>query len=204
MTIRMILAALLLGWTFAASADATTDAYQASNDLETAGRYRQALQVLDDVPSADRGQYVYPLRRAWLCFLAGDHRDSVEAYRRAIALEPRAVEPRLGMTLPQMALHLWLDVEQTAADALALDPGNYLASSRHAWALYNLGRYDDAEVAYRRILALYPADVDLRSGLGWCLLKQDRGSDAATQFRTVLQVAPTHDTALEGLAASGG
>jgi len=195
---------LMLTWTVPAAADDTADAYRASNDLEDAGRYREALQALEDVAPANRGAYVYHLRKGWLTYLAGDYRNSVESYERAISLEPRAVEPRLGLMLPQMALHLWQDTEQTAADALALDPKNYLAGSRRAWALYNLGRYDDAEVAYRRVLELYPGDMDMRSGLAWCLLKQNLGVDAAAQFRIVLQVDPTHATAQEGLAASGG
>jgi tetratricopeptide (TPR) repeat protein len=204
MTMRSVIPVLLLvcaGW---ASAGETADAYQASNDLEVAGQYREALEAMDGVAAADRGEYTYHLRCGWLHYLSGDHRASVAAYGRAVVAQPRAVEPRLGLMLPQMALHLWRDAEQTAGDTLALDPKNYLAGSRRAWALYNLGRYDEAEVAYRRVLELYPADVDMRSGLGWCLLKLDRPVDAATQFRTVLRVAPTDPTALEGLANSGG
>ncbi len=191
-------------WPIPAAADALADAYQGSYDLEADGRYREALVALDGVPEAGRDDYTFHLRRGWLSYLSGEHHDAVAAYRRAVTLEPRAVEPRLGLMLPQMALHLWLDAEQTAADVIALDPRNYLAGSRRAWALYNLGRYDEAEVAYRRVLDLYPGDADLRAGLGWCLLKQDRPGDAAIQFRSVLRVAPSHTTALEGLAISGG
>jgi tetratricopeptide (TPR) repeat protein len=203
MTTRMLLLALFLAAPLGALADETADAYQASNDLELAGRYREALQAMDGVPSTGRGEYVYHLRRAWLCYLAGDHRESVDAYRQAIAMAPRAVEPRLGLMLPQMALHLWVDAEQTAVDTLALDPRSYLAGSRRAWALYNLGRYDEAEVAYRRVLELYPGDTEMRTGLGWCLLKLDRGADSAAQFRQVLRVDPADASAQQGLAASG-
>ncbi len=204
MTMRFLMPVLILLCASAASADETADAYQISNDLEAAGRYRQALEAMDGVAAADRDEYVYHLRRGWLHYLSGDHRESVASYRQAIAGAPRAVEPHLGLMLPQMALRLWRDAEQTGADALALDPKNYLAGSRRAWALYNLGRFDEAEVAYRRVLELYPSDVDMRGGLGWCLLELGRPVDAATQFRSVLRVAPTDATALQGLANSGG
>ncbi len=202
---RMLVIILMLTWTMAAPAYAdTADAYEASYEMELLGRFRDALKALDGVDTADRGEYVYHLRRGWLYYLAGDHRESVAAYEQAVALEPRAVEPRLGLMLPQMALHLWLDAETTAAAILSLDPKNYVASSRRAWVLYNLGRYDDAEVAYRQVLELYPSDVAMRSGLGWCLLQQELTEDAAAQFRIVLQVDPADSSAAAGLAAAGG
>jgi len=204
MTPRVLILVMVLASPCAAQADAAADAYLASNEAELEGRYRDALQAMDGVPADDRADYAFHLRRGWLSYLSGEHHESVDAYRQAVALEPRAAEPRLGLMLPLMALHLWLDVEQTTADCLALDPRNYLAGSRRAWALYNLGRYDEAEVAYRRVLELYPADTDMRCGLAWCLLKQDRPRDALGQFEAVLRVDPADASALQGLAASGG
>jgi tetratricopeptide (TPR) repeat protein len=202
--IGMVVAVGLTAGDAVAQDTACAAAFQASNDLEDAGHYREALDALASAPDGARERYVYQLRRAWLLYLAGDHRDAVEAYRGAIAAEPGAVEPRLGLLLPQMALHLWLDAEQTAAEVLELEPGGYLANSRHAWILYNLGRFAEAEAAYRRVLAAYPSDVDMQSGLGWSLLEQGKGAEAIGWFRAVLEVAPRHTTARQGLEAVGG
>ncbi len=205
MAIGGLVAGLLLGVGVARAQDqAVAAAYQASNDLEQAGKYRDALEVLEGLPEATQEAYVFRLRRAWLLYLAGDHRASIDAYGTAIEAEPGAVEPRLGMLLPQMALYLWLDAERTARGALELDPTGYLATSRHAWILYNLGRHGDAAEAYRAVLRLYPSDVDMQAGLGWCLIHQGKGEEAAGWFRAVLEVAPRHVTARQGLEAIEG
>ncbi len=88
--------------------------------------------------------------------------------------------------------------------ALAIDPHNYLALSRKAYAQYMLGRYAEAATTYRAVPDLYPSDVEMRSGLGWSLLKAGRG-DAAAEFRQVLDLAPEYATAKTGLEmATGG
>ena len=203
--LSLVLAGAILSPGVAAAQDpAVSDAYQASNDLEAAGKYREAADALASLPPGAKETYVYHLRRAWLLYLAADHRASVAAYRDAIEAAPKAVEPRLGLMLPQMALSLWLDTVSTAEGALAIDPNNYLALSRKAYALYMLGRYTEAADAYRAVLALYPSDVEMRSGLGWSLLKAGRG-DAAAEFRQVLDLAPEYVTAKTGLEmATGG
>ena len=187
----------------AAQNSAVSDAYQASNDLEAAGKYREAADALASLPPGAKETYVYHLRRAWLLYLAADHRASIAAYRDAIDAAPQAVEPRLGLMLPQTALSLWLDTVSTAEGALAIDPNNYLVLSRKAYAQYMLGRYAEAADAYRAVLALYPSDVEMRSGLGWSLLKAGRG-DAAAEFRQVLDLAPEYVTAKTGLEVATG
>jgi Flp pilus assembly protein TadD len=101
--------------------------------------------------------------------------------------------------LPQMALRRWSEAVSTARRALAIDDDNYLATSRLAFSLYNLGRFQDAEPHYRRLVTLYPSDVEMKAGLAWSLLKQGKKSQAASLFEEVLQVAPAHASSLDGL-----
>jgi Flp pilus assembly protein TadD len=71
-----------------------------------------------------------------------------------------------------------------------------------AWALYNLGRFDNAERVYRRILELHPSDLTMQAGVGWCLLRRGRPAEAEAEFREVLRVAPENASARTGLASA--
>ncbi len=179
------------------------ESWQRSYDLEAQADFEDALTALYGVPSGSRG-YTWELRRGWLLYLKGEHDLAIGAYQAAIHAEPGAVEPRLGLLLPQLADRRWKDAEATARSVLRLDADNATATSRLAWALYNLGRYGEAERQYLAASKAYPADVDLRAGLGWSQLMQGRETEARTNFQRVLDIAPEHRVAGEGMAALAG
>jgi tetratricopeptide (TPR) repeat protein len=174
-----------------------SDQFQRSYDAEAQGKVADAVTALDALPAPQHDGYVAQL------YKLGKHAESIDAYGKAIALEPRSVEARVGVLLPAMALRRWNDVEAGAREVLKLDPGNYLATLRLAFAVYNLGRYPEATVLYKRLADAYPSDVDVRTGLGWSLLKEGKGADAATELRTVLEIAPRNALAAEGLRVMG-
>jgi len=176
--------------------------YQRSYQLEAAGKAPAALKALGRCPAAEQNTYFFQLRLGWLRYLAADHAGAIKAYKRAAALEPRALEPILGLALPQLALRRWKDAAATARAALRKDAKSYLAQSRLAWALFNLGRFAESERVYVRVLELYPADLEMRSGLGWALLKQGKTAAALKTFRAVLAVSPKNRSAHDGAAAA--
>jgi len=205
-TLSLLLAALLLlpAATAWAGEDRDSALYQRSYDQESAGSYAEALATLKRITGAERQTYVWLLRHAWLAYLAGEHDESVKAYEAAVGKAPRAVEPRLGMTLPLMAKRRWKRVAQAAEGVLKLAPAHTTAMSRLALARYRQGRYGKAAKQYRRVLELFPSDVEIRTGLGWALLKQGKGAEAAREFERVLKVAPKQASAREGLLAVKG
>jgi len=172
---------------------------QSSYEQEAAGHYREALTALDALPAEERGTYLPTLRRAWLLHLGGRETESWAAYAKARELERDSVEVRLGAMLPAMALRRWPEVESLAKTVLAVEPGNYFASLRLAFAAYNLGRLAEAEALYRKLLARYPSDADVRAGLGWCLYKQGKPSEAKREFLQALASAPRSKSIAEGL-----
>ena len=188
----------------AGSADKVAALYQRSYDLEAAAKYSDALQAHVRIPASEKQTYVYQLRLAWLTYLAGKYDDSVEAYKAAAKAAPKAIEPMIGRTLPEMALRRWRAVIQTTGQVLDRDPGNTLARSRRGLAKYSQGRYKDAAEDYAKVLEAYPSDTDIRTGLGWSLLKMGKTKDAAMHFEAVLRVAPKHASAREGLLLVGG
>ena len=204
--ISLALISLSLGACVAAEAMAeggAADQFQRSYDSEARGSTAEALAALDALPSPQHDGYVAQLRRGWLLYKLGKHTEAIDCYGKAVAIEPRSVEARVGALLPAMALRRWIDVEAGAREVLKLDPGNYLANLRLAFAVYNQGRYGESADLYRRLSEAYPSDVDVRSGLGWALLKAGKQDEAATELRAVLDVAPRHVLATEGMKALG-
>lgn len=200
------LLAAALGITFSgaaaltsAPAQASSDLYQDSYDREAAGDIAGALRSLAGIPAASPEAYTRALRIGWLRYLAGEHAPAIEAYIEASRLAPKAVEPLLGMMLPQMALRRWQDAERTARSVLQRNKHSYLARSRLAFTLYNLGRYEQSRKLYSAVLRDYPSKVDMRAGLAWCLWRLGRSAEAMATFQSVLSVAPKQDSALEGV-----
>lgn len=175
-----------------------------SYDLEAAGKLKEALLALDQTPAPRKESYLGWARRGWLQYRLGQHAESVESYRKAIALAPQAVEPRLGIMLPQLALHRWTDAEMIAKEVLKLDPASYLGTLRLAFVYYNQHRYAESAVLYKRLRELYPSDTDVRSGLAWGLLKSGKAQEAAREFQELLLISPRLASAREGLQLAGG
>lgn len=199
MTLVVMFFSLTLAQPGFAQSNGASAKYTRSYEAEGRGDYAGALSALESLPKDKRSTYVYALRKGWLLYLSGKYDSSIASYKKAVAAAPKAVEPYLGIALPQMALRRWADAEKATRKALSLDADNYLAASRLAWSLYNQGRFADAAKYYQRMVALYPSDVEMKAGLGWALLKQGKKAEAAKLFEAVLDVHPAHASALEGV-----
>ena len=178
-------------------------AFQESYDQEAAGHNQEALAALDKLSSEKNSSYVVLLRKAWLQHRLGRNAPAIEAYTKAIAVAPKAVEPRLGILLPLMAEKQWPAAEKHARDVLKLDPGNYLATLRLAFVLYNEGKFSESEALYQKVVDAYPSDPEAQSGLGWALLKLRKSKEAIVVFKALLDFAPKNVLAQQGLAAAG-
>jgi tetratricopeptide (TPR) repeat protein len=176
--------------------------FQESYDQEAMGHNQEALAALDKLSSEKHGSYVALLRKGWLQYRLGKNLPAIEAYKGAIATAPKAVEPRLGLLLPLLAEKQWPAAEKHARDILKLDPANYLATLRLAFALYSQNRFEEALPLYQRLVDSYPSDTEARSGLGWTLLKLRKSREAAAVFRALLDFSPKNPLGQQGLAAT--
>lgn len=174
--------------------------YQSSYALEAKNDNTGALTKAQEIVRRDPNDYVAQLRVGWLLYLNKQYPDSAAVYRIAVKLRPTAVEPKLGLMLPLMAASKNQEALTVADAVLAIDRGNFLARSRKAYLLYQLGRYAKAEVEYRGVLEQYPSNVEMMAGLGWSLLKQGRCPQARNVFSNLLHVAPQHASARAGMS----
>ena len=141
-----LLLAALLAAPVARAEGAAADLYRQSYAAETRGDYTSALDLMERLGPAGNG-YVGVLRKGWLHYLAGRHALAATAYQKAAALEPAAVEPRLGAMLPLMALRRWKDAQKLGEEVLQLAPNDFTAVSRLAWIHFSQLQYGRGRAA---------------------------------------------------------
>jgi len=197
-TVFLILIALPIGLL----ADETAkipELFSTSFNHESNGNYAEALNSVLMILRIDHRNYTAMLRAGWLSYLKGDYSNSIDYYRKAVLLEPEAIEPGLGLMLPLMASKKWNAAGDVARKILKFDTKNFLASSRMAYILFSQGRYGEAEKEYRKIISEYPADIEMKLGLGWTYLRMGHKSKAAGVFREVLMVRKNNTSAQNGM-----
>jgi len=173
--------------------------FETSFSHESSGNYAEALNSVLRILRIDQRNYTAMLRAGWLGYLKGDYKISIDYYRKAVLLEPEAVEPKLGLMLPLMASKEWDAADDVAREILKFDEKNYLANSRLAYIFFSQGRYGEAEKQYQKVISWYPADIDMKIGLGWTLVRMDNKKEAAGIFRDVLTVRKNNTSAHDGM-----
>ena len=166
--------------------------WQESYTLEHAGKYPQAAAVLDGLLRDSPNHEFAIMRRGWLNYLQGKYNDALRDYNQVLALNPRSLEARLGLTLPLLAQQRWKEAAAEARKVLAVSPWDYTAHLRllvceegeKSWA--ELSRHA-AELASH-----YPTDatglVYLARAEAWLGSK----SKARAAYVQVLERYPTH------------
>jgi tetratricopeptide (TPR) repeat protein len=166
---------------------------------ERANRSKDALNTMFRALRTEPENYFVTVRTAWLCYGAGRYAESIALYKKAAGLNPKAVEPQLGLTLPLLAAGKWSEAATVTERIIAQAPGNYAANARLAYVLYYLGRYKQAAAQYRKTLELYPSDTQMTLGLAWSLLKTGDLQEAKALFGHVLSVRQADRSAQAGL-----
>jgi tetratricopeptide (TPR) repeat protein len=173
--------------------------YRASYQLEAKGDFGGALANMETLSRAGDASYFLTVRMAWLRYRTGDWVGAEHSYRQAISAKPKAVEPKLGLTLVLLAVENWKALDEACRSALELAPSDADLRARLAAAQYNLGRYPDAAVLYRKLIEEYPAVLAYQTGYAWAVLRMGRRKEARAIFAAVLAVSPDNVYAQEGL-----
>jgi len=150
----LFLALIQVGFT----QDKLTEAFKKSYYSEAYQKYDEAIEPIKSVYSAD--SYVINLRMGWLHYANGDLIESKRYYEKAIELEPKSIEARLGYAYPINDL---LDIEGLKTNygaILKIDPLHSLANYRMALIFYNQKDFNKAIKYLETILSLYPFDYE--------------------------------------------
>lgn len=175
----------------------------ASTKAEETKDYATAIRHMKDYAHQGGEPFYAALRLGWLHYNNADYSAALRYYTQATALQPGAINARLGLLNTAVALK---DARRTAEAAAALikaDPNNYQAHM--ALAGLHAARRDHREAAttYARILASYPDDPDALSGAAWSALRIGDKAAARSRFETLLGRDPAYPKAGEGFQLAG-
>ncbi len=194
MVTRLLLLSLVL------NVYAFSDALKESYQLEYNKKFQEAFLVIQKQADGESKNYFAHLRTAYLAYILGNTAASIKYYNNAIAIAPDAIEPGLGLLLPQIAAGNYTQAEATAKAILLKDNKNYTARSRLAWAYYLSGRYSDASKYYESLVKDYPSDTTMQVGLADSLFAQGKKTDALKYYQMIDSIIPGDARAAFGIS----
>ncbi|MDT3737726.1 MAG: hypothetical protein ROZ00_15970 [Denitratisoma sp.] len=153
----MGLAGLILATALGAQQDPWSESYK----LEYLGKHAEALELIEPIAKRQPVNEFAIMRSAWLLHLQGRYAEAEKRYLRAAEINPRSLEARLGVMLPQMALYRWNDAIQSGRKVLAESPWNYTAHLRIMICEEALSRWEDLSKHAAEVSARYPTDATL-------------------------------------------
>jgi tetratricopeptide (TPR) repeat protein len=131
----------------------------------------------------------------------GRHRESVQAFRSAAALNPRYVQTWINLGYVLNELGSFGSAIEALSRALALEPANPEAHCNIAVTYMRMQRYPFAETHLQRAIQERPQYANALCNLGQTYFAQKKYADAQTCYEKVLALLPRNVTALTDLAA---
>lgn len=157
-------------------------------------------RAVDQSPRSFNAQYMLGT------FLeAQDRAEAVDAYARAVELNPALAVTHydLGVKAGRFALGLqeWERAASIVGRSIQIreTPESFFILGT---ATQMLGRYEEAEGAFRRVLELDPQSVAARTNLGYVYLDSGSPQQAIESFEEATAMAPEDEAAAYGLALS--
>jgi tetratricopeptide (TPR) repeat protein len=153
------------------------------------GRHAQAIDhIAAAARLAPRAEYFQDLGQTYLMAQRVD--DAVAAFRRAVALDPAAVPPRVALGTVLQQTGAAAEAIGHLQEAAALAPGAFAAHYNLGVALAAEGRADEAIAAYRQALMIEPNSPAALANLGIVLKEEKKFDEAIDCYRRALAAAP--------------
>lgn len=160
--------------------------------LEAAGKYEQAASALEPILRTAPNHEFGLMRRAWLNYLQGRHREALRDYNQILWLNPNALEARLGLTLPLMAQQRWSEAANEARKVIAVSAWDYTAHLRLLLCEEGEARWDDMAQHAAALVVRYPTDATFLVYLARAEAWRGNIKAAKTYYGRVLERIPAH------------
>ncbi len=143
----------------------------------------------------------------WSRFRVEHYRLALEAFNRALALDPQYRDARVGRAYTLFALGRYQEARPELRALLREGRGvGFLAGSdvepiraRYAWTLFYLGDYPAALQEFSRGIAARPEWAGLHNGLGWSYLRLGDRVHARQSFQRALELRADLNDSQAGL-----
>lgn len=187
---KIILSILLVATEMVALGQTTSsEAFSKSYTYETNKDYTKAVSSITAV--YDANSYTMNLRLGWLEYLAGEYIKSESYYKKAIALEQKSIEARLGAVYPISATGNWDEVIKVYSEILTIDPQNSTVNYRMAYIYFVRKDYEKAASYAQKVVKLYPFDFDSNYLLGQIYVTQGKILEAKMYLTRAVEYNPT-------------
>ena len=171
--------------------------WKQSQRLEEKGDYEQAASVIEHAAKTDNEYAV--LRYAYLKYKQGKYNDSIKYYNKAIKLNAKSLDAKLGITLPYIAQGRWRQVKVYTRQVLTKSDWDYTAHERLMMAedgdkkWHSLGRHSG------KLTTIYPTDATTLAYHGRAKARLGNTDIARAEYKKVLMREPDRAEANEYL-----
>lgn len=157
-------------------------ALQRGEGLIAAGRFREAVQVLNEVARTDTPNWQLQCALAEALIQTDKFKDALKAARLAEQIQPRSPRVLQMLAEAQLALNQLESAEESTTRIVELAPhsaGGYDLRGRIA---LTRKRYGEAEMQFTEALRLEPGNWAINNNLGIALRHQKREKEAIAAF----------------------
>ena len=193
---RMCLFLCLL---YTVNSNAAVDVWAESYRLESLTRYEEAADALQPALKKDPKNEFILLRLGWLNYLRGNHNSAMEYYKKALAVNGKSLDAKLGLVLPLLAQQRWNEAAKVCQEVLDVAPWNYYAHIRLMLAEEGLRQWQTLEKHAEEVYLRYPSDATVLVYLGRANRWLGNTRNAKSAYQKVLERAPGNIEALQYL-----
>ncbi len=190
--LKYLVASMMLIMAATEAGAGNVSAWSDSYALEANGKYEKAAAAM--LPLMERGdeKELATLRYGWLNYLQGNFNDAIAAYRKALKLNPRSFDARLGIALPLMAQLRWKEAMNYLEQVLGQSPHNYLAHVRLMACEEGLRKWETLARHSQTLASYYPSEATPLVYLARAYAWQGKQDLAERTYRRVLVRLPEH------------
>ncbi len=177
-----------------------SSAYYKSYNYEKSDNINDAIKTLLVVYYNYPNTYTVNNRLAHLYTSAGQYRNAIEHYKKAISALPGALSPKLGLLYVYNLSQNYEEASKLGYQVLSIDYYSYLGNLRLAYALRVSEQYELSAHLLTKMLLIYPSDPLYLTELGLVRFKQKSYREAKSIMKDVLILDPENVLAKQTLA----
>jgi tetratricopeptide (TPR) repeat protein len=121
-------------------------------------------------------------------YASGNYQDAIEAYSKAIELDPECVPTYLGRGITYLSLNEFKKALADCSKAVELDPNFDLSYGFRGLAYYRMREFERAMIDYSKAIELDPNEASTHDNLAYLLYDLDRVEEAVEHWEKAVEL----------------